>query len=164
MFVSISFIVLMMISLAWLVFYYIQRFRYLHAKDRLSVTHNHYTDDNDNETDWAAGLIHSHRIESARRLLTALVPSILTDSSLFVLFFVCWFILAGAEQCSRESPVQDSHPKRQDVRQGTRRELQVGVWRLPFEITPPLTSPQHWASLSHSWRVLIMKILQLDKK
>ncbi|XP_046438523.1 protein goliath-like isoform X2 [Daphnia pulex] len=36
MFVSISFIVLMMISLAWLVFYYIQRFRYLHAKDRLS--------------------------------------------------------------------------------------------------------------------------------
>lgn len=37
MFVSISFIVLMMISLAWLVFYYIQRFRYLHAKDRLSV-------------------------------------------------------------------------------------------------------------------------------
>ena len=38
MFVSISFIVLMMISLAWLVFYYIQRFRYLHAKDRLSVS------------------------------------------------------------------------------------------------------------------------------
>lgn len=37
MFVSISFIVLMMISLAWLVFYYIQRFRYLSAKDRLSV-------------------------------------------------------------------------------------------------------------------------------
>jgi len=36
MFVSISFIVLMMISLAWLVFYYVQRFRYLHAKDRLS--------------------------------------------------------------------------------------------------------------------------------
>lgn len=36
MFVSISFIVLMMISLAWLVFYYIQRFRYLNAKDRLS--------------------------------------------------------------------------------------------------------------------------------
>ncbi|VVD03087.1 unnamed protein product [Leptidea sinapis] len=27
---------LMVISLAWLVFYYIQRFRYLHAKDRLS--------------------------------------------------------------------------------------------------------------------------------
>ena len=27
----------MMISLAWLVFYYVQRFRYLHAKDRLSV-------------------------------------------------------------------------------------------------------------------------------
>jgi flagellar biogenesis protein FliO len=32
LFVSISFIVLMIISLAWLVFYYIQRFRYAHAK------------------------------------------------------------------------------------------------------------------------------------
>ncbi|XP_026318144.1 protein goliath-like isoform X2 [Hyposmocoma kahamanoa] len=37
LFVSISFIVLMVISLAWLVFYYIQRFRYIHAKDRLSA-------------------------------------------------------------------------------------------------------------------------------
>lgn len=36
LFVSISFIVLMVISLAWLVFYYVQRFRYIHAKDRLS--------------------------------------------------------------------------------------------------------------------------------
>ncbi|XP_046394892.1 protein goliath-like isoform X4 [Ischnura elegans] len=36
LFVSISFIVLMIISLAWLVFYYIQRFRYIHAKDRLA--------------------------------------------------------------------------------------------------------------------------------
>ncbi|CAL8079618.1 unnamed protein product [Orchesella dallaii] len=36
LFVSISFIVLMIISLAWLVFYYVQRFRYLHAKDRLA--------------------------------------------------------------------------------------------------------------------------------
>lgn len=35
LFVSISFIVLMLISLAWLVFYYVQRFRYIHAKDRL---------------------------------------------------------------------------------------------------------------------------------
>ncbi|XP_066287991.1 RING finger protein 150-like [Branchiostoma lanceolatum] len=34
LFVSISFIVLMIISLAWLVFYYIQRFRYAHARDR----------------------------------------------------------------------------------------------------------------------------------
>ncbi|XP_052402242.1 RING finger protein 150 [Carassius gibelio] len=33
-FVSISFIVLMIISLAWLVFYYIQRFRYANAHDR----------------------------------------------------------------------------------------------------------------------------------
>ncbi|KAL4618165.1 RING finger protein 150 isoform X1 [Arapaima gigas] len=32
--VSISFIVLMIISLAWLVFYYIQRFRYANARDR----------------------------------------------------------------------------------------------------------------------------------
>lgn len=34
LFVSISFIILMVISLAWLVFYYVQRFRYAHAKDR----------------------------------------------------------------------------------------------------------------------------------
>jgi hypothetical protein len=30
--------VLMIISLAWLAFYYVQRFRYVHAKDRLSVS------------------------------------------------------------------------------------------------------------------------------
>ncbi|XP_077285083.1 ring finger protein goliath [Arctopsyche grandis] len=36
LFVSISFIVLMVMSLSWLVFYYIQRFRYMNAKDRLS--------------------------------------------------------------------------------------------------------------------------------
>ncbi|XP_021928938.1 protein goliath isoform X2 [Zootermopsis nevadensis] len=36
LFVSFSFIVLMIISLAWLAFYYVQRFRYVHAKDRLS--------------------------------------------------------------------------------------------------------------------------------
>ncbi|XP_039295102.1 protein goliath-like isoform X2 [Nilaparvata lugens] len=36
MLVSISFIVLMIISMCWLVFYYVQRFRYIHAKDRLS--------------------------------------------------------------------------------------------------------------------------------
>lgn len=36
LFVSISFIVLMVISLAWLIFYYIQRFRYTHTKDRLT--------------------------------------------------------------------------------------------------------------------------------
>ena len=39
-FVSISFIVLMIISLAWLVFYYIQRFRYANARDRNQV-HTH---------------------------------------------------------------------------------------------------------------------------
>ena len=37
LFVSVSFIVLMLISLAWLAFYYIQRFRYSHAKERLTV-------------------------------------------------------------------------------------------------------------------------------
>lgn len=36
LFVSISFIILMIISLAWLVFYYVQRFRYIHAKDLLA--------------------------------------------------------------------------------------------------------------------------------
>ncbi|KAH8401052.1 hypothetical protein KR009_002699 [Drosophila setifemur] len=36
LFVSISFIVLMIISLVWLVFYYIQRFRYMQAKDQQS--------------------------------------------------------------------------------------------------------------------------------
>ncbi|XP_038837918.1 RING finger protein 150-like isoform X1 [Salvelinus namaycush] len=36
-FVSISFIVLMIISLAWLIFYYIQRFRYANARDRNQV-------------------------------------------------------------------------------------------------------------------------------
>ncbi|XP_045107181.1 protein goliath-like isoform X4 [Portunus trituberculatus] len=36
LFVSVSFIILMAISLAWLIFYYVQRFRYIHAKDRLA--------------------------------------------------------------------------------------------------------------------------------
>ncbi|XP_077559065.1 ring finger protein goliath isoform X3 [Haemaphysalis longicornis] len=36
LFVSVSFILLMLISLAWLVFYYVQRFRYVHAKDLLA--------------------------------------------------------------------------------------------------------------------------------
>ena len=35
LFVSVSFIILMLISLAWLIFYYVQRFRYIHAKDQL---------------------------------------------------------------------------------------------------------------------------------
>ena len=37
LFVSVSFIVLMVISLAWLAFYYIQRFRYTHQKERMMV-------------------------------------------------------------------------------------------------------------------------------
>lgn len=38
LFVSVSFIILMIISLAWLIFYYVQRFRYIHAKDILAVS------------------------------------------------------------------------------------------------------------------------------
>jgi hypothetical protein len=37
LFVSVSFIVLMVISLAWLVFYYVQRFRFLYARDKTEV-------------------------------------------------------------------------------------------------------------------------------
>ncbi|GAB6019177.1 hypothetical protein CHUAL_000796 [Chamberlinius hualienensis] len=36
LFVSVSFIVLMVISLAWLIFYYVQRFRYINVKDQLA--------------------------------------------------------------------------------------------------------------------------------
>ncbi|XP_060531777.1 E3 ubiquitin-protein ligase goliath-like isoform X2 [Cylas formicarius] len=36
LFVSITFIVLMIISLTWLVFYYVQRFRYIRTKDKLT--------------------------------------------------------------------------------------------------------------------------------
>ena len=38
LFVSVSFIVLMTISLAWLVFYYIRRFRYAQARGRTQVS------------------------------------------------------------------------------------------------------------------------------
>lgn len=38
LFVSITFIVLMIISLTWLVFYYVQRFRYIRTKDKMSVS------------------------------------------------------------------------------------------------------------------------------
>ena len=41
LFVSVSFIVLMVISLAWLVFYYVQRFRYVHARDKTEVRNKH---------------------------------------------------------------------------------------------------------------------------
>lgn len=41
LFVSVSFIVLMVISLAWLVFYYVQRFRYVHARDKTEVRNRH---------------------------------------------------------------------------------------------------------------------------
>ncbi|THD28762.1 RING finger protein [Fasciola hepatica] len=40
LFVAVSFILLMVISLAWLVFYYVQRFRYLHSKERVSETNS----------------------------------------------------------------------------------------------------------------------------
>ena len=38
LFVLVSFILLMCISLAWLVFYYVQRFRYFYARDRKEVS------------------------------------------------------------------------------------------------------------------------------
>jgi hypothetical protein len=36
LFLTISFVILMIISLVWLIFYYFQRFRYLQTKDRQS--------------------------------------------------------------------------------------------------------------------------------
>lgn len=36
LFVSVSFIVLMVVSLGWIIFYYVQKCRYIHAKERLS--------------------------------------------------------------------------------------------------------------------------------
>lgn len=46
LFVSVSFIVLMVISLAWLVFYYVQRFRYVHARDKTEVRNRHLKREN----------------------------------------------------------------------------------------------------------------------
>lgn len=46
LFVSVSFIVLMVISLAWLVFYYVQRFRYVHARDKTEVRNEHLKQEN----------------------------------------------------------------------------------------------------------------------
>lgn len=43
-FVSISFIVLMIISSAWLIFYFIQKIRDTSARDRSQVLHNTHTD------------------------------------------------------------------------------------------------------------------------
>lgn len=40
LFVSITFIILIIISLAWLIFYYVQRFRYSHARERFTVSTN----------------------------------------------------------------------------------------------------------------------------
>lgn len=37
LFVSVSFLMLMVLSVSWLVFYYVQRFRYIHAKDIYAV-------------------------------------------------------------------------------------------------------------------------------
>lgn len=45
LFVSVSFIILMIISLAWLIFYYVQRFRDLQAKDILTVSINNLSID-----------------------------------------------------------------------------------------------------------------------
>ena len=39
--VALSFIVLMVLSVTWLVFYYVQRFRYLQNKERFNVSFMH---------------------------------------------------------------------------------------------------------------------------
>lgn len=88
MFVSISFIVLMMISLAWLVFYYIQRFRYLHAKDRLSVTF----------------------------LPPFLLVSRLHVFVHYIIHVVAF--AARTDQCSSEGPLQNSDEEHQKLGQG----------------------------------------------
>lgn len=66
LFVSVSFIVLMIISLAWLVFYYVQRFRYIHAKDRLSVS-GHKQDCRDSQ--WQDSLIEASSVAALQRRL-----------------------------------------------------------------------------------------------
>uniref|UniRef100_A0A1Y1LZ18 RING-type domain-containing protein n=1 Tax=Photinus pyralis TaxID=7054 RepID=A0A1Y1LZ18_PHOPY len=84
LFVSVTFIVLMIISLAWLVFYYVQRFRYIHAKDRLSKklcnaarkalskipTKNIKSDDNEvQEGECCAICIEPYKISEVLRML-----------------------------------------------------------------------------------------------
>ncbi|ALC42820.1 gol [Drosophila busckii] len=84
LFVSISFIVLMIISLVWLIFYYIQRFRYMQAKDQqsrnlCSVTKKaimkiptktgKMTDEKDLDSDCCAICIESYRPSDIIRIL-----------------------------------------------------------------------------------------------
>uniref|UniRef100_A0A8K9XI11 PA domain-containing protein n=1 Tax=Oncorhynchus mykiss TaxID=8022 RepID=A0A8K9XI11_ONCMY len=79
-FVSISFIILMIISLAWLVFYYIQRFRYANARDRNLVGFSNTPDYN---TCCRQGI---HLISEGQLLVFYL--SSLTHSLSLTLFFL----------------------------------------------------------------------------
>jgi len=83
LFVSISFIVLMIISLIWLVFYYVQRFRYLQTKDKQSrrlcnvakriisriPTKSVKTEDKEYEADCCAICIEPYRVADVIRVL-----------------------------------------------------------------------------------------------
>lgn len=83
LFVSVSFIVLMIISLVWLIFYYVQRFRYLQTKDRKSrqlcsvakriiakiPTKNIKSDDKEIENDCCAICIEIYKVTDLIRML-----------------------------------------------------------------------------------------------
>uniref|UniRef100_A0A182PSD2 RING-type domain-containing protein n=1 Tax=Anopheles epiroticus TaxID=199890 RepID=A0A182PSD2_9DIPT len=83
LFVSISFIVLMIISLVWLVFYYVQRFRYLQTKDKQSKrlcsvakriiakipTKNIKSDDKEIDNDCCAICIEPYKVTDVIRVL-----------------------------------------------------------------------------------------------
>lgn len=74
LFVSVSFIILMIISLAWLIFYYVQRFRYIQAKDILAVSAPFYI--------WWS---YFFRFLSLLSLLSLLPLSVLYTETLFFL-------------------------------------------------------------------------------
>ncbi|XP_055384528.1 E3 ubiquitin-protein ligase goliath isoform X2 [Condylostylus longicornis] len=83
LFVSISFIILMVISLVWLIFYYIQRFRYLQSKDQNErnlcsaakriimkiPTKSGKTEDKEAETDCCAICIENYKSTDCIRVL-----------------------------------------------------------------------------------------------
>ncbi|KAJ6645653.1 Protein goliath, partial [Pseudolycoriella hygida] len=83
LFVSVSFIVLMIISLVWLIFYYVQRFRYLQTKDRKSrqlcsvakriiakiPTKNIKSDDKEIDNDCCAICIEPYKVTDLIRML-----------------------------------------------------------------------------------------------
>lgn len=83
LFVSVSFIILMIISLVWLIFYYVQRFRYLQSKDQHSrqlctvakriigkiPTKSGKSDDKDSENDCCAVCIEPYKATDCIRVL-----------------------------------------------------------------------------------------------